>query len=352
MTPSPFSATSTWTGMLDHKEWQSLYIPKSATSGVGLINTIAGLNTAWPPKDPLIVDVMRQIGVIGRGLDGFMSRMMPAMDVIGRHLTGIAEFTGRIDWETIVESWRVQEPRRPRTKIGFATLDAYDALYMGHPWVADRFLIEYLGIKPSDETREALWIVLREAFERTDPEPATWILLDDEQARRYLRCAVWNEVGRIRRDREMKDRIWWPEGEKEEDEGGVKLSKPALSENNTLEFIVRKSPGPDRLLILHQIPGVKFSSCSTSRAQSRTRRSWRCSSPASTCRASQRSSAGRRCWRSCARRSGGGESSSIHRRMASNRPDAPLLKVHGYQGSHNDDGPGGAPDNPGAPRDL
>jgi hypothetical protein len=200
----------------------------------------------------LIVDVMRQMDVIGRGLDGFMSRMIPTMDVIGCHLSGIAEYIERIDWETIVESWRVQRARRPRTKIGFAALDAYDALYIGHighPWVADRFLIEYLGIKASDETREALWIVLREAFERTNPKPATWILLDGEQATRYLRRAVWNEVGRIKRDREMADRIWWPEGEEEEDEEGVKFSKPALSENNTLDFIVRKSPSPERLLI-------------------------------------------------------------------------------------------------------
>ena len=249
MTPSSFSAIDVWKGMPDPKDLKGIYVPETSSSAIGLMNTIAGLGTAWPPKDHWIFNVMRQMDAMRTGLDSFMSRMRSVFDGFGRHLSGIYEFIESVDWETMVESWRIQEARRPRTKIGFAALDAYDAFYLNRLWVVDRFLTGYLGIQPSEDTREGLWRVLREAFERTISEPATWITLDDTKATFYLRVAVYNEARRVQRDREMADRIWWSEGEVEEDEEGRKLSKPALSSEDTLDFLIGWSPGPEALLI-------------------------------------------------------------------------------------------------------
>ncbi len=87
-------------------------------------------------------------------------------------------------------------------------MNAYDALYMSHPWVADQFLIEYLEIQPDADRREALWRVLRCAFERTVPYPARWIVMNDERAVVYLRTAIYREAKRVRRDLKMPDRVW------------------------------------------------------------------------------------------------------------------------------------------------
>jgi hypothetical protein len=223
---------------------------KSWQSAFGA-NDLAHAFTPAQILNQRISEFARRMGTITAPFDNTARHMMSAFDVVGRvYLSGMREFIERIDLEALERAARVQEARRPRTRIGFAALEAYDAFYLNRPGVVDRFLTDHLGIQPSHETRQALWQVLREAFERRIPVPATWIMLDDKAAIRYLRVAVYNEVRRARRDQEMTERIWWPEGEAEEDEDGRTLSKPALcSDNSTLDFLMPKAPSPEILLI-------------------------------------------------------------------------------------------------------
>lgn len=245
---SSFFATKELQSSSVSKDLQSGFSPETLSEIFGATNRIAEWSAAQQLKDHWMTDLMRG-GGLNTGLDGFLKRMMPTFDSVGRYWGGIIESIGRIDFEELEKAARIQEARRPRTKIGHAALKAFDALHMGHPWVVDRFLSDYLGIEPNADRREALWTVLRQAFERNVTYPARWIVLDDERATRYLRAAVYYEVSRIERDREMADRIWWSEGEEERDQEGVKLSKPALSSDATLAFLIRKSPSPEDLLI-------------------------------------------------------------------------------------------------------
>jgi hypothetical protein len=225
-------------------ETTSAFSPKALAEVFGTVNTIADWSVAAPNR---MFDPIRRME---RDLNNAYQRMMQPFDSIGRQLSGMLETFSRIDWEALERAARVQEARRPRTPIGYAALKAYDALFMGDQRVADEFLAKELGIKPTADRREALWTVLRQAFARTVPVPARWIVLEDERAAvRYLRAAVYNEAERIQRDREMEDRIWWPEGEEERDKEGVRLSKPALSPDAPLAYLLKKSPNPENLLI-------------------------------------------------------------------------------------------------------
>lgn len=233
--------------------WHGGFSSKTLKDIFGTLDTITSWSTAMPLKDHWMFELNRKASVFETSM-GNLINLKPSLGLAAGRVGGILEVLGRIDWGDFERALRVQEARRPRTRIGYAALNAYDELYMGHPRVADQFLIEYLGIKPSEETRAALWIVLGEAFERTTTEPATWITLDDKKATSYLCKAVYNEASRIRRDQEMEDRIWWPEGEKEKDEDDRKLSKPALGAHGTLDFLMRKSPSPEELMIPPQDP--------------------------------------------------------------------------------------------------
>ncbi len=226
-----------------------LFSEKVLTEIFGRNNTITAWSAAKPLQDHWMLDLARGMERLGFGFANAMQGMMPTFEEAARHASSILEVLPRIDWAAFERAARIREARRPRTRLGQAALKAYDAFYLGHEWVVDRFLRDYLGIEPTAEHREALWTVLREAFERTLPYPARWIVLDDKRAARYLRTAVYFGVKRIVRDREMADRIWWPEGEKETDKEGVKLSKPSLlGVDATIDILVRKSPGHEELL--------------------------------------------------------------------------------------------------------
>lgn len=204
------------------------------------------------PKTSAIYQLGHVFNTWSDRLGEVMRAWQPAIERVndfGRQVGGIFDTLAKVDWEAFRRGLRVLEARRPRTKVGFAALDAYDSLYLGRPWKAEIFLVEYLRLPPNEYTREALWLVLRSAFENISTEPKKWLTLEEGQGVAYLRKAVWNEAWRIRRDREMEDRIWWPEGEREEDEHGVKLSRPALRADNTLELWTPRSPGPEQLVI-------------------------------------------------------------------------------------------------------
>ncbi|PLS84302.1 MAG: hypothetical protein CYG60_18630, partial [Actinobacteria bacterium] len=62
--------------------------------------------------------------------------------------------------------------------------------------------------------RQALWVVLRSAFERPsgDGGLSPWMEMEDEgEVAAYLRTAIFAEVRRIERDREVPERVWWEE---------------------------------------------------------------------------------------------------------------------------------------------
>lgn len=181
-----------------------------------LTKPVAETMKEWIDAQNLLNDcLMRQMSHTMRVFETSITettlhKMRPIFDGLGTHfLHDMVETIERVDWQTIERAARVQEARRPRTKIGFEALKAYNAFYLSRHSVVDRFLKRYLNLEPNAYTREALWQELRSAFERTIPEPATWIVLPDEQAANYLYVAVFNAARRIRRDREMGDRLWW-----------------------------------------------------------------------------------------------------------------------------------------------
>jgi hypothetical protein len=197
----------------------------------------------------------RGLGLFGKpGAADILRGALPvfdALDAAGRGLGGLLDAVGRIDFDalrrTADREARVWEARRPRTGIGFAALKAYDAFYLGQPWVADAFLKEHLGIEPNEDRREALWLVLRWTFERTVPRPAKWLVIDDEGAVRYLRAAVHKNAKRVRRDKERPDRVWWEERDPEKKK--VELPPPTRQPDDILELMMRRSGNPAEILV-------------------------------------------------------------------------------------------------------
>lgn len=231
-----------WQSSLLSQVGHTSFPPNTLTEIFGAANTIAGWNAAVPPNDHWMFDLARRADAFGTSVIGFVERMQPTFDAIGSFVSGIARAFEGFDWEAIERAARVLEARRPRTKIGFAALNAYDELHMGDPRVADRFLVDYLDIEPNEDRREALWRVLRWAFERTVTYPARWIVLDDERAAKYLRTAVYKEAKRVRRDVEMPDRIWWTERDPKTKKK-VELPRPVQPEHD-VEFMVGGSGNP------------------------------------------------------------------------------------------------------------
>lgn len=170
-----------------------------------------------------------------------------AFDAV-RWASGLLDAIGRIDLEALRKAALIREARRPRTKIGFAALEAYDGFCMNHPWGADKFLLDYLCIEPDEDTREALWLVLRWTFERTIPRPVKWLVIDDEGAIKYLRAAVYKNAKRVRRDKERPDRVWWtmrdPDIQKR-----VELPPPTRQPDNILELMMERSGDPADIVV-------------------------------------------------------------------------------------------------------
>ena len=103
-------------------ETRSSLFPKALTEIFGANNTLANLSVATPNR---MFDLIRGMET---DLNNVWQRMMPTFDSIGRHWSRMLEALPRIDWEAVERAARVREARRPRTRIGFAALNAYDEL--------------------------------------------------------------------------------------------------------------------------------------------------------------------------------------------------------------------------------
>ena len=226
-----------------------------AVKDSGALRNAMGLSgTDWLYGPP------RELGLLGKlGAAGGPRAGLPVFDALDAarqaskwNLGGLIENLGRVDFDALRRAAergaRVREARRPRTRIGFAALEAYDAFYLGQPWVADTFLKENLGIEPDEDRREALWRVLRWTFERTVPRPAKWIVLDDERAADNLRGLVYIEGKRVKRDKERPDRVWWEERDPATKKK-VELPPPALQPEHTLEFMMKVSGNPADIVV-------------------------------------------------------------------------------------------------------
>jgi len=178
------------------------------------------------------------------------SMMMPNIEAIRRQLsTGIIGTLSQYDWETLERQARIQDARRPRTPIGFAARDAYDAFYLNQPWIADRFLRDRLDIEPNEDRREALWRVLRWTFERTIPRPVKWLVMEDEkQVVKYLRAAIYKNERRVRTEKQRPDRVWWEERDPETKKK-IELPPPTLQPDDILELMMRSAMNPADIVI-------------------------------------------------------------------------------------------------------
>lgn len=226
-----------------------------AVKDSGALRNAMGLSgTDWLYGPPRELGLLGKVGVAGvlRGVPPVFDALDAARRASGWGLGGLLDAVGRVDFDAIRRAAdreaRVREARRPRTRTGFAALEAYDAFYLGHPWVADAFLTEHLGIEPDEDRREALWLVLRWTFERNVPRPAKWLVIDDEGAVRYLRAAVHKNARRVRRDKERPDRVWWEERDPATKKK-VELPPPTLQPEYTLEFMMKISGNPADLVV-------------------------------------------------------------------------------------------------------
>lgn len=232
-----------WLGMTD------------AVKDSGTLRNAMGLSgTDWLYGPP------RELGRLGKfGVAGILRDAPHAFDALdaarrasGWGLGGLLGAVDRIDFDALRRAAereaRVREARRPRTRTGFAALEAYDAFYLGQPCIVDNFLAEYLGIEPDEDRREALWLVLRWTFERNVPRPAKWLVIDNEGAVRYLRAAVYKNARRVRRDKERPDRVWWEERDPATKKK-VELPPPTLQPEYTLEFMMKISGNPADIVV-------------------------------------------------------------------------------------------------------
>lgn len=235
------------------KNWMTAFgFPKDATNSYGFSTASQRWKSFILPENHPLLKAVHDFETIGDRVGGFVRAWQTKIERIGRLAHGILGAIERFDWAAVEKAILVQAARRPRTQVGFAALNAYDALYRGLRRKADAFLVEYLKLPPNAYYRHALWVVLRSAFENSTVEPKAWLTLEDRDAIAYLRVAVWKEAYRAKRDWEMTDRIWWAEGEKEFDEDGVRFSKPAMRADDTLDLWLPHSPGPEDLAISSQ----------------------------------------------------------------------------------------------------
>lgn len=119
-------------------------------------------------------------------------------------------------WEA-VPTLPLEEPFGP---FGFEAYGVWTELCAGRYGAADDFMKRCLKLRPARDLeerydrRQALWVILRSAFEGRVGELPRWMEIEDEEeAAAYLRTAIFNEVGRIRQRRKNLDKVWWKEEE-------------------------------------------------------------------------------------------------------------------------------------------
>lgn len=148
-----------------------------------------------------IFEATRDFQSVAAGFFSLSQSLAPYFEIMARAARGFAEYAtsrpGRNYWGA----------------LGVKALEALEAFDAGRHWIADAFLERYLRLGPTPERREALWMVLKKGFEAPFATPPPWLTLDQGRATRYLRAAVYREAERIKRDREMKDRLWGKLGE-------------------------------------------------------------------------------------------------------------------------------------------
>ena len=106
-----------------------------------------------------------------------------------------------------------------------------------------------MDIEPNEDRREALWRVLKWTFERTIPEPVSWLIMEDEgQAVRYLKAAVYRNERRVRTEKERPDRVWWEEREPETKKM-IELPSPTRQPPDVMELMMRRAGEPQELIV-------------------------------------------------------------------------------------------------------
>ncbi len=240
-----------WSGLLSG-------LPKDVLSGASVRSPgLLGADAAGAWRDVITLSKtswlfgpLRELGFFGVSGAGFPRGAFPALRAFDavRRASGLLDAIGRIDLEALRKAALIREARRPRTKTGFAALEAYDGFCMNHPWVADEFLLDYLCIEPDEDTREALWLVLRWTFERTIPRPVKWLMIDDEGAIKYLRTAIYRNAKRVRRDKERPDRVWWTRRDPDMKKR-VELPPPTRQPDNILELMMERSGDPADIVV-------------------------------------------------------------------------------------------------------
>ena len=182
-----------------------------------------------------------------RGLGQLSDDYAHAADSINKVFEAVPPLVDwpRIDWPRL--DWpRIDWPdvgrpaEEPFDSIVFAALEVWDEYGRGRCGAADAFMTRRLKLQRprtrwvAYDLRQALWVILRSAFERPSGDGGLppWMEMEDEgEVAAYLRTAIFAEVERIERDREVPERVWWkekdlPEGLSEDEK--KEREKPSL----------------------------------------------------------------------------------------------------------------------------
>ncbi|QIN78332.1 hypothetical protein GBA65_07155 [Rubrobacter marinus] len=157
-----------------------------------------------------------------RGLGRLFDNYSHAADSINKIFEAVPPLA---DWPRI-DCPRIDCPdvglpaEEPFDSMVFAALEVWDEFGRGRCGAADAFMTRRLKLRrprtrwTAYDRRQALWVVLRSAFERPSGDGGLppWMEMEDEgEVAAYLRTAIFAEVRRIERDREVPERVWWKE---------------------------------------------------------------------------------------------------------------------------------------------
>lgn len=147
----------------------------------------------------------------GRAFGGFVTALRPLAEGMRGLLESEAWKEASAWFEEVLRDWPTDEHGRPldpeEFHPGFAAMVAIESSHKD-PKALDKYFRDWLGIPhPSDDRRQALWLIVSKEVKRPLSESSGW-LLDSARTPRYLAKATKKMAWRIERDRIVGDEPW------------------------------------------------------------------------------------------------------------------------------------------------
>lgn len=196
-----------------------LTLPKLDAGISGLARSIT---PAWDNLASARALAIPEVFGFTRGLGGLFDDYARRADSINKVFEAIPPLVDwpYIDWPRIDWPHVGRPAEEPFDSIVFAALEVWEEYGRGRCGAADTFMTRRLKLRRprtrwvAYDRRQALWVVLRSAFERPSGDGGLppWMEMEDEgEVAAYLRTAIFAEVRRMQRNREVPERVWWEE---------------------------------------------------------------------------------------------------------------------------------------------